>query len=280
MNHPQIAAFARLAEENAIPTRKLEGQETQLSRTVHDFGYDPIHDEIVTGGAFSQSILTFRGGANGQEPPIRVIRGPRTQIINSDSGVDRMAIDPVNNEIYVGNRLNRILVFDREANGNVAPKRVLGGPDTRFGGTPTIRVDPINDLLFVTSGRGGGDGNILVFDRTASGNTPPRGVIPGPTGNQFVVHNDLIIIHSYDSVFAWSIHDTGEDVQPLWKFPAPLGPQAQEYTRQRGIDVDPVHKEVIIASASGNQIRIFSMPELFEEWQPRSSVDTNAAERR
>ena len=264
-----------------MPTRKLEGQLTRLGRTVHDFAYDPIHDEIVTGSPFAQGILTFRGGADGEEPPIRIIQGPRTQIISGNSGVDRLAIDPVNNEIYVGNRLNRILVFDREANGDVAPIRVLGGPDTPNMGS-TIRVDPVNDLLFVTGGRGGGGqgASMLIFDRTASGNTPPRAVIRGPTGNQFVVHNDLIIIHSYDSVFAWSIHDTAENVQPLWKFPAPLGPQAQEYTRQRGIDVDPAHKEVIIASASGNQIRIFSMPELFEEWQPASSVNTDTAERR
>ena len=224
MNHPQIAAFARLAKENAVPTRKLEGQQTRLTRTVHDFAYDPIHDEIVTTSPFAQAILTFRGGANGQEAPIRIIQGPRTQIMGSGDGdSDRMAIDPVNN------------------------------------------------LLFVTGGSGGQGSRLLIFDRTASGNTPPRGAIKGPTGNQFVVHNDMIIIHSYDSVFAWSIHDTGENVQPRWKFPAPLGPQAQEYTRQRGIDVDPVHKEVIIASASGNQIRIFSMPELFDDQVPRTS---------
>jgi len=274
VNHPQIAAFARLAKENAVPTRKLEGQQTRLTRTVHDFAYDPIHDEIVTTSPFAQAILTFRGGANGQEAPIRIIQGTRTQIMGSGDGdSDRMAIDPVNGEYYVGNRNRQILVFDRQANGDVAPKRILGGPDTRFGTNPTIRVDAVNNLLFVTGdGGGGGRGSaLLIFDRTASGNTPPRGAIKGPTGNQFVVHNDMIIIHSYDSVFAWSIHDTGENVQPRWKFPAPLGPQAQEYTRQRGIDVDPVHKEVIIASASGNQIRIFSMPELFDDQVPRTS---------
>ena len=59
--HPQIAAFARLARENAVPTRKLEGQLTRLGRTMHDMDYDPIHDEIVVGSPFAQAVLVFRG---------------------------------------------------------------------------------------------------------------------------------------------------------------------------------------------------------------------------
>ncbi len=260
MNHPQIAAFARLARENSEPTRKLEGQNTLLGRTVHDMAYDPIHDEIVTGSPFAQAILTFRGGANGEEPPLRVIQGPRTRIMSSGNGIDKIAIDAAHGEIFAPSRNRQILIFDREANGDAPPKRILGGPNAPFGGNPTIRVDPVNNLLFVTGNRG----DMLIYDRTASGDARPRAVIKnGPTGNQFVVHNGWLIIHSYDSVYAWSIHDTGDNVQPRWKIPASLGPRSHEYTAQRGIDVDPKNKEVIVASASGNQIRIFSMPELF-----------------
>ena len=172
--------------------------------------------------------------------------------------MDRVGIDPVNGEIYVGTRTNRILVFDREANGDVPPKRTLGGPDVRFGGNPTIRVDPANDLLLVTSGDG-----MLIYDRTASGNTPPRAVIRGPRGNQFAVYNDLIITHSVDTIYAWSVHDAGEDVRPVFTFRAPLGERA-ETTNQRGVDLDPIHKEVLIGSAAGNQIMVFSVPEIFD----------------
>src|SRR5215471_5589368 len=148
--HPQIAAFARLAKENATPTRKLEGQSTHLGRTMHDMAYDPIHDEIVVGSPFGQAILVFRGGASGQEPPIRTIQGPHTQIISAFNGVDRIAIDPVNNEILVGSRAHQILVFSREANGDVAPIRVLGGPDSEIGTNPPIRVDPVNNVILVS----------------------------------------------------------------------------------------------------------------------------------
>ena len=34
---------------------------------MHDLDYDSIHDEIVVTGPLTQSILTFRGAANGEE---------------------------------------------------------------------------------------------------------------------------------------------------------------------------------------------------------------------
>ena len=220
------------------------------------------------GSPFAQAVLVFRGGADGEESPIRVIQGPRTQMVTAGNGVDKVAIDPVNGEIFVPTRLDQVLVFDREANGNVAPKRVLGGPDTGNLGA-TIRVDAERDLLYV-SGRGA----VLVFDRTASGNTPPRAVIPGPSSNQFALYNDLIVTPRADGyLYAWSIHNTaadlppGEDPKPVLKIPAPLGPRAH----QLGIVLDPVHKEVIIGSGAGNQIRTFSVPEIFDWVSPESS---------
>ena len=45
-----------------------------LARTMHSIVYDAEHDEIVVPNAFSYAVLTFRGGADGEEAPIRVIQ--------------------------------------------------------------------------------------------------------------------------------------------------------------------------------------------------------------
>src|ERR1700681_1206055 len=98
--HPQIAAFARLAGANTPPVRVLEGQKTLISRTMHGFAYDPIHDEIVVTSPLAQAILTFRGGATGEEAPIRVIQGTRTEILgDAYSALDKVSVDGVNDEI-------------------------------------------------------------------------------------------------------------------------------------------------------------------------------------
>ena len=42
MGHPQIAAFARLANGSAKPVRSIAGQNTQFTRTIHDMAYDSV----------------------------------------------------------------------------------------------------------------------------------------------------------------------------------------------------------------------------------------------
>src|SRR5690349_12730900 len=112
-----------MADKNAKPLRKIEGQKSLLGRTMHAIAYDPIHDEFSVPQQLSQAILTFKGDANGEEPPVRVIQGSLTQLQQPD----RLEVDGVHNEIFVPEG-NRILVYPRDANGNVAPIRILEGP--------------------------------------------------------------------------------------------------------------------------------------------------------
>src|SRR5262249_12376993 len=120
---------------------------------MHGFAYDSNHDEIVVTSPLAQAVLTFKGDANGEEPPIRVVQGPQTRIDGPPNlGNDRVSIDPVHNEIYVPSVPSSILVFDRQANGDVTPKRVLTGPDTGFQepgirGMATVAVDPVHNVL-------------------------------------------------------------------------------------------------------------------------------------
>src|SRR5438132_3212072 len=155
---------------------------------MHGFAYDEVNDEIVVNSPLAQAILTFRGGAGGEEPPIRVIQGTRTQILgDAYSALDKVSVDGVNNEIYLplglgdvrgrsSDVLPAILVFDRQADGNVPPKRILKGPHTLIvGNKPPVAVDPLHNRLVVNLNNA-----FLIFDRTASGNAPPKAVIRGP----------------------------------------------------------------------------------------------------
>ena len=137
---------------------------------MHDIRYNEVDDEVIVPSPFADAILVFRGGANGQEAPIRIIQGPNTQI-----GGSRLAIDTKNREIFVPGGNGGIVVLPLDGNGDVRPKRVLRGPDTQLGGG-SLSVDPLNNLL-VASGR---DESIVIFDRMASGNTKPLRVIKGP----------------------------------------------------------------------------------------------------
>jgi hypothetical protein len=284
VNHPQIAAFARSATENTPYLRSIEGQKSLLGRTMHDLAFDAIHDEIVVTSALAQGILTFRGAANGEEAPIRFIQGDKTHIkgLGQTSAVGKVSIDPENNEIYIANGDQTILVFDRLANGNVAPKRILGGPDTQLklsGASGTcLRIDPIHNLLLVPSG-GIQGGKVLIFDRTASGNTPPKAVIQGPVamGNQFEIYAPKLRLVTYphgSNIEIWKIPQSGVSTEPPLKIAAPVGRGGNTET---GIVLDPLHKEVIIATAAGNSIMTFSVPEVFDDWPAGTPLSSSRA---
>jgi hypothetical protein len=295
--HPQIATFARLANGNAQPVRRIEGQKTLLARTMHAISYDPVHDEIVVPNSMSHAILTFRGAADGEEPPIRVIQGSRTGLVNPD----QMDIDPIHNEIYVPVTTKEgasIYVFDRSANGNVAPIRKIGGPDTGLGpfgavgGALTVTADPAHDLLLVT-GMSGGPSGVLIFSRTASGNTKPLRIITGgpksgnadlgrphmvPGTTLFVANSRLLVQNEDATGRSRASRDFTEleerrtedrsesrsfigawsiydngDVPPRW---------AIAHEGGGNLAVDAKNKTVIVASRTA--IMTYSFPEIFE----------------
>ncbi len=174
---PRISAFARLANGNVTPDRIIEGQNTSLSRTMHGLAYDDLHDEIVVPVALSGAVLVFRGGATGDEPPLRVIQGSKTGMIRPQT----VEVDPVHDEIVAADSSSRaILVYDRNADGNVAPLRKIGGSNTLFRDIIGIAVDPKRNLILASTRSTDGFSGILMFDRMANGNVAPIRKIGGP----------------------------------------------------------------------------------------------------
>jgi len=170
--------FARLANGNVAPKRVIEGQATNLSRTMHGIAYDAIHDEIVIPVALSGAVLVFKADASGEVPPARAIQGTRTHLVRPHT----VAVDPVNNEILTADpSMRAIVVFDRMANGNVSPKRVISGPKTGLLDIVGLDVDPIRNVIVASSRKGNGDKvGLFVFDRLANGDVEPKQFIGGP----------------------------------------------------------------------------------------------------
>ena len=170
--------FARLANGIVAPKRVIEGQATNLSRTMHGIAYDAIHDEIVIPVALSGAVLVFKADASGEVPPLRAIQGTRTRLVRPHT----VAVDPVNNEILTADPSSRaIFVFDRSASGNVAAKRVISGPKTGLLDIVGLDVDPVRNVIVAASRKGNGDKvGLFVFDRLANGDVEPKQFIGGP----------------------------------------------------------------------------------------------------
>jgi len=150
----------------------IQGPKTLQARTSHYIAVDAVHDELAVPNPFAQAILIFRGGANGNEAPVRVIQGPKTLL----TAVDNVAVDPLHRELLTASfPTDSILVFRSDAGGDVEPIRILHGPKTQLDRPIRVEVDPINNLMAVMN-----DHALLVFNRTDSGDVAPKWIIAGP----------------------------------------------------------------------------------------------------
>jgi len=250
---------------------------------MHDIRYNEDRDEFYVTNPFAQAVLTFRGGADGQESPLRVIQGLKTKLISADT----LEIDTMHNEIFVPQG-DEVLVFPMMANGDVAPIRVVrGGAKVGWKSGGGVAVDPVHNLLITdgtieVEGQGyrttyrQGRESILIFDRTADGEVKPLRVIRGPkTGihgirqMQVLPKGGWIVITQITDggiaepegtfVGLWRINDNG-DVPPRWKIE---GKASNIMKKPRGVALDLKHKEVIVSDMRLNAVLTFYFPEIF-----------------
>ena len=87
--------------------------------------------------------------------------------------------DPERGEIYVTNdTTDSILVFDADASGNVAPKRILKGPKTGLNNPTGLTLDFKNNELWVANF---GGHTATAYRMNASGDTAPLRTIRAAT---------------------------------------------------------------------------------------------------
>ena len=90
-----------------------------------------------------------------------------------------LAVDPVNDEIIVGDTTARaVFVFDRKANGDVKPKRALFGDKTQLLDVVGVAVDPVRNVIVVAT-RSASTMGLVTFNGPIP-ECPPQTVISGP----------------------------------------------------------------------------------------------------
>ena len=253
---------------------------------MHGIFYDPMHDEIVVPVALGGAVLTLAGGANGGDPPTRVLQGPKTGLVQPDT----LYVDLVHDEMVVESGDDAVLVFPRAASGDVAPIRRIGGPKTRINNIYGLTVDASRDLIIVANrvesgGRQSSD-SILIFNRTDNGDVAPRAMIGGPhTGiikirqivadetrgqifvtvkNNFEAYNAAANRQSpWDPdrtgfIGVWRVTDDG-DVPPRGVIKGP----ASGLVWPAGVAINPASHEVYAIDSVSNALFMFRTPELF-----------------
>jgi len=252
---------------------------------MHGIAYDPVHDEIIVPVHLAGAVLVFRGDARGEEPPLRVIQGPRTRMLRPETA----CVDTQHGEIVVGEDGGRdILVFRRDASGDVAPLRVIEGPNTQLDEIRGVAVDPVRNLIVASSRSKTGKTGIFVFSRTDEGDVAPRAVIAGPRtgilrirqvevdpeqGKIFAAVKNNVESYKFDAaaplpwdasrigfIGVWDITDNG-DVPPKAIIKGP----ASGLIWPAGVALNPRDHELYAIDSVRNGLSTFLMPEFFRE---------------
>jgi DNA-binding beta-propeller fold protein YncE len=126
------------------------------------------------------SINIFPRTASENTAPLRVIKGPRTQL----NWPSTIAVHEGRGEIFVANDADdSVLVFRVTDNGDVAPTRVIKGPRTQVLNPTGVALDPTNNEVWVASM---GNYTLAAFPVTANGDVAPLRQIRGaPAGGRF-----------------------------------------------------------------------------------------------
>lgn len=187
---------------NDSPKRTIAGPLTLITRPVGT-AIDTVHQELyvtndIDGGAY---ITVFPLLGSGNIAPIRTLGGDQTGI----AGPNGIVVDLVHDELYIVNYRpdygGSITVFPRTASGNVAPQRVIQGPNTTFSRPQELAVDLTNNELIVANSAfsTSSTGSVLVFARTAVGDASPLRQISG-TNTQLCTPIGLSLDSVHDEI--------------------------------------------------------------------------------
>ncbi len=217
-----LTIFNRQARGDVPPTRELYTPHGTFGIAV-----DEGSQEMFFTIQHDSAIVVYKKDAVKEAPPIRLIQGDRTKLADPHG----IAVDPKNGFIYVTNHgsvssrdttrpsegsLGRggkpnwplgqdvaipgsgrhegpsITVYQKNAQGDVAPVRIIAGPKTMFNWPTGIAVDPDRDELFISNDNGD---EILVFRASSNGDVAPIRVLKGPNtqiANPTGIYLDLV----------------------------------------------------------------------------------------
>ncbi len=233
-----ILAFRGSAKGEDAPVRVIQGPKTRLGNE-DTLEIDDVNNEILIPSG--EQILAFPIDGNGDIAPLRVAR-PIDKAWRTGGGI---AVDPIHNVLVTdgtllgqksiatgraaggeegGGRRDSIFIFDRTANGEVNPLRIIRGPKTGIKAIRQMALYPKN-------------GYIVIAQITDGGIPEPEGTFVG----------------------VWSINDNG-DVPPRWKIE---GKPSNVMKKPRGVTLNPKNKEVIVSDMRLNAVLTFYFPEMF-----------------
>jgi len=183
---PEVVVYRKDASGEEKPLRRIAGEDTGLDAPhgvavdeknrllfVNTWGHHSNFRIAGTGKYYPPAIKVYSLDATGNVKPLRVITGDKTQL----DWPAAMKFNPDNGDLYVANDIGQsVLVFANAPNaqGDVAPARVIHGPSTLLRNPTGVSLDRKNQELWVSNL---GNSSATVYPLMADGDVPPLRII-------------------------------------------------------------------------------------------------------
>ena len=231
---------------------------------------DPIRNEIVLQDENLFQIMVYNRTAN--TPPQATMTEPKRVIGGHETKIEfncGLYVDPQSGDIYSVNNdtIDTMVVFSRNAKGNVHPDRELHTPHRTYG----IAVDEESQELFLSIQN---PPAVVVYRKTAEGDEEPLRILSGdhtqledPHGVAVDTKNQLLFVANYGSVSRYGEGSTHPVVR------------RNRMTPGTGV-YEPPSITVYPLKSSGDTepIRIIEGPRTQMNWPAHLSVDAEHGE--
>jgi 6-phosphogluconolactonase (cycloisomerase 2 family) len=183
---PEVVVYRKDASGEEQPLRRIAGDNTGLDAPhgiavdeknrllfVSTWGHHSNFRIAGTGKYFPPAIKVYSLDASGDAKPLRMITGDKTQL----NWPAAMKFNPDNGDLYVANDISQsVLVFANVSTvqGDVAPARVIKGPQTRLRNPTGLALDRKHQELWVSNL---GNASATVYPLMANGDVAPLRII-------------------------------------------------------------------------------------------------------
>ena len=247
-----VLVFKADASGEVPPLRAIQGTRTRLVRP-HTVAVDPMNNEILTADPSMRAVVVFDRTANGNVAPKRVISGPRTGLLDI-VGLD---VDPIRNVIVAASRKGGegptgLFVFDRLADGNVAPKAFIGGPKSKLAHFRQVAIDPQTGNIFLAQQ------NTRMKRMEAYVLDKPREEFKAPDDDDDDSDSGRLDQMGFLAIYA---PDDNGDIPPRAIIKGP----GIRLAGAAGVALNPKKKEII--TVGGNGFQTFLLPEFFKPFR-------------
>ena len=270
-----MGVFPRGAAGDTAPQRRLN-----VTHRAYAIVVDEDAQELYVSGQAPSQVAVYRKFATGEEKPVRLLKGPRTQLADAHGiAIDRKRKllfvnnwgatsfgvhgnrpygvygdhDPESN-LGAGGVFNEpsITVYSLDANGDVPPLRKIQGPKTQLNWPGIMSFNDETGELYVANTV---DQSVVVFRATDEGDAPPVRMLKGsktglshPMGLSIDAKNQGLWISNIGNASAtvYPLMAQG-DVPPLRTIrSAPRGKRSLRFGKAMAIAYDSKRDEILV----------------------------------